>query len=88
MTGTRVLSCHNFVVTVRGWPHHGLTLGELLARDPDAVLALAAYANRDVCPVLLLRAIRTAATLRRLDAGARRPSVRRRPRAAERFVTA
>ena len=85
MKGTRILSFHNFVCPP--WcPWHGLTLGELYHRAPDAAFTLAAIAREHQCPPLLRNAINTFVQLRRLELAGRAPagSAARRP---ERYVT-
>lgn len=84
----RLLASCNFVIPWEPW--RGLTLGDVVGADPDAALALQAFARKVPCPPLLARAIGVMAQLRKLQLAGRFPRPRRpqdrRARGRNRFV--
>lgn len=61
----KLLSFSNFIIPWRPW--RGVALGDLLENEPDAIFAVAALASRHRCHPMLLRAILTAKTIRKLQ---------------------
>jgi len=62
----RLLAFHHFALPWRPW--QGLTIGEACADNPDVIFAIEDHGRRG-CTPMLWRAIRVAATLRRLEIG-------------------